>query len=168
MIMNALSKNPFSVGATISVDNHEPIAGWIWKVTEQWRYTMFVPDMSHKNPHASHYNMDVLLITEPEGLNISNHLSDLTFSSAANLVVLPFVDNWQYVLPPDPEAPEPSTSSPITTNYNKLIYIFGTGASIKTAVNDINMLLRRPSNWQRKTDEQHVEHEYQEREEQAV
>jgi hypothetical protein len=92
--MDALSKNPFSMGATLSVEDSPPVQGWIWKVTEQWRYTIFVPDLSSKDPVASSCHVDVLLIHEPEGFSIDNYISDLSFTSGAGLVVVPFKDNW--------------------------------------------------------------------------
>lgn len=67
LVMSMLTRNTFSMGAVITVENvviqgnvhgHNRVnsnAGWIWNITEQWRYTLFVPDPKH--PLAKQFNI---------------------------------------------------------------------------------------------------------------
>jgi len=155
------------MGATIFIGDSIAVPGWMWQVTDQWRYTMFVPD--HNNSLAKQFNMDVLLVSEPENFRLENHINDLSFLSGAGITVVPFRESkiknekGPIIEPTSEESADDLLKA--NGNWTKTVYIFGSKNSIKTAVSDIQLLIKKPRSVERVADEEHIQYEYNPQEE---
>lgn len=119
-------------------DGSAVINGWMWKIVDQPRFTMFIPEPS--NPIGSQFNLDVLFVNEPSHVKIEDHLNDISFLSGIykSLCMKELTNKGSgiWVCPgEDRKKAGPTAEDPTTTPL--IVYMFGTRKGIKLATNEV-------------------------------